>query len=174
MADKESRRRILLVDDAPDTLEVLQRNLAMEGYMVITAPGVEEACRILDTDTFDLVITDYKMPKVTGLDLVRHVRENFKDTGIMMITGYASINGAVEAVKSGAEDYLAKPFTEKELTGAVKRALEKLDARRTLDTGSADATGFRRHRKGRIDTGDRAHYRRERNRQGIGGARRSL
>ncbi|MBN2225839.1 MAG: sigma-54-dependent Fis family transcriptional regulator [candidate division Zixibacteria bacterium] len=136
MGEHESRRRILVVDDAPDTLEVLQRNLTIEGYMVITAPGVEEACRILDTETFDLVITDYKMPKITGLDLVRHVRENFKDTGIMMITGYASINGAVEAVKSGAEDYLAKPFTEKELIGAVKRALEKLDARRTLDTGT--------------------------------------
>jgi DNA-binding NtrC family response regulator len=74
------------------------------------------------------VITDLKMPNVSGLDLIRHVRENFKDTEIMMITGYATIDGAVKAVKAGAEEYLAKPFTDKELVSAVKRSLNKLEA----------------------------------------------
>ena len=83
----EMRERILVVDDAPETLEVLRRNLTSKGYQVFTAPGVDDALRILDCETIDLVITDYKMPRVSGLDMVRHVRENMRDTEVMMITG---------------------------------------------------------------------------------------
>ena len=136
MTKSEKREHILVVDDAPETLEVLQRNLTSRGYRVYTASGVEEALRILDAEPIDLVITDYKMPRVSGMDLVRHVRENLKDAEVMMITGYASISGAVEAVKYGAEDYLAKPFTDEELFEAVKRALDKLYARRATQTRS--------------------------------------
>jgi len=121
---------ILVVDDAPHTLEVLERNLSAEGYRVFTAPGVAEAISILESTRLDLVITDLKMPKVSGLDLVRHVRENLKDVGVMMITGYATIEGAVEAVQSGAEAYLSKPFTDEELLSAVRQTLEKLKLRR--------------------------------------------
>jgi DNA-binding NtrC family response regulator len=124
------KERILVVDDAPDTLEVLQRNLASRGYQVFTAPGVSEGIQVLEQNAVDLVVTDLKMPKSSGLDLVRHVRENLKDTEVMLITGYASIEGAVQAVKSGAEEYLSKPFTEDELLSAVQRVLEKLHLRR--------------------------------------------
>ncbi len=133
MASLSDKEQILVVDDAPETLEVLQRNLASKGYRVFTAPGVTEAIHILDATAVDLVITDLKMPKISGLDLIRHVRENFKDTEVMMITGYPSIGGAVEAVRSGAEDYLVKPFTDDELFAAVSRALNKLHVRRTGD-----------------------------------------
>ena len=92
--------QILVVDDAVNTLEVLQRNLTSQGYKVFIAQSVAEAVRILESTTIDLVITDYKMPKVSGLDLIKHVRENFKSTEIIMITGYASIEGAVHAVKN--------------------------------------------------------------------------
>ena len=112
MSSSPRRESILIVDDLPDTLEVLQRNLKAEGYQVFTAPGVAEAIEILGGTQLDLVITDLKMPKVSGLDLVRHIRENFKDTEVMMITGYPSIEGAVEAVKTGAEEFLPKPFTD--------------------------------------------------------------
>jgi two-component system response regulator HydG len=127
MARKES---ILVVDDAPTTLEVLERNLRSDGYRVFTAPGVTEAIKTLDVTPIDLVITDLKMPKVSGLDLVRHVRENYKNTEVMMITGYATINGAVDAVKTGAEEYLPKPFTDEELFSAVRRTLDKLHMRK--------------------------------------------
>lgn len=129
MASKSEKERILIVDDAPDTLEMLRRNLASHGYNVFTAPGVVEAINILDSAPIDLVITDLKMPKISGLDLVRHIRENFKNTEVMMITGYASIEGAVKAVKAGAEEYLPKPFTDEELFTAVSKSLEKLCAR---------------------------------------------
>jgi len=121
---------ILVVDDSPDTLEVLQRNLEPQGYVVFTALNAGDAIRLLESTHVDLVVTDLKMPGVSGLELVRHVRENLKDTEVMMITGYASVQGAVKAVKSGAEEYLAKPFTDEELLGAVQRSLDKLHLRR--------------------------------------------
>jgi two-component system response regulator HydG len=126
-AEKE---RLLVVDDAPHTLEVLQRNLTAKGYLVFTAQSVAEAIRILETTTVDLVITDLKMPQLSGVDLIRHVRENFKDTEVMMITGYPTIQGAVQAIKIGAEEYLTKPFTDEELFSAVRRTLDKLHMRR--------------------------------------------
>jgi two-component system response regulator HydG len=131
---------ILIVDDSASTLEVLKRNLTTAGYHVFTASGVSEAIEILEQARLDLVITDLKMPNVSGMDLVRHVRENFRDTKIMMITGYPSIEGAVEAVKTGAEEFLAKPFTDTELLSAVKRVLDKA----------------RTHRSGRARTGQAA------------------
>jgi two-component system response regulator HydG len=133
MTPKVNRENILVVDDSPDTLEVIRRNLVTRGYKVFTAPGVEEALEILGAAGIDLVITDLKMPRASGLDLVRHVRDNSKNTEIIVITGYASIEGAVKAVKTGAEEYLAKPFTDEELFEAVRRALEKLRRRRTAN-----------------------------------------
>lgn len=123
------KERILIVDDSAATLEVLQRNLTAAGYQVLTALGVAEAIEILEGTALDLVITDLKMPRVSGLDLVRHTRENFKDTEVMVITGYPSIEGAVNAVKTGAEEFLAKPFTDEELLSAVRRVLDKLSVR---------------------------------------------
>ncbi len=139
MTKTQAKESVLVVDDAPETLELLQRNLEAEGYRVFTAPGVPEALGVLESTPVDLVITDFRMPKVTGLDLVRHVRQNLKDTEVMMITGYASIEGAVEAVKTGAEEYLAKPFTDQELLDAVRRALEKRERRRAAEESAEEA-----------------------------------
>jgi DNA-binding NtrC family response regulator len=125
------KERILIVDDSASTLEILKRNLTTEGYQVFAASGVSGAIEILEQTRLDLVITDLKMPNVSGMDLVRHIRENFKDTEVMMITGYPSIEGAVEAVKTGAEEFLAKPFTDAELLSAVKRVLDKTRVRRS-------------------------------------------
>jgi two-component system response regulator HydG len=125
MSSSSKKERILIVDDSANTLEVLRRNLTAEGYQVFTAPGVAEALETLEATQLDLVITDLKMPKVSGLDLVRHINENFKNTVVMMITGYPSVEGAVEAVKSGAEEFLPKPFTDDELLSTVQRVLDK-------------------------------------------------
>lgn len=137
MTRPDVNEAILVVDDSAATLEVLQRNLAGAGYRVFTALSVAEAIKILEGTTLDLVITDWKMPKVSGLDLIRHIRDNHSDTEVMMITGYATVAGAVDAVKTGAEEYLSKPFTEKELLRAVQRALEKLNVRRAVRTPSS-------------------------------------
>jgi DNA-binding NtrC family response regulator len=136
---------ILVVDDAPDTLEMIRRNLDGQGYRVWVASGVDEALLVLERAPVDLVITDLKMPRVSGLDLVRHVRENFKNTEVMMVTGYPTVETAVTAVKAGAHEYLAKPFTDEELLRAVRSALEVLNDRR----GPRDIAG----RRAKIQTG---------------------
>jgi len=133
MRDSSKKERILVVDDSPDTLEVLKRNLESEGYRVFTAPGAVEAIKIIESSKIDLVITDLKMPEVDGLGLVRHIQENYRNTGVMMITGYPSIEGAVEAVKLGAEEYLSKPFTDEELLSAVGKVFDKLRLKRLTD-----------------------------------------
>jgi two-component system response regulator HydG len=126
-AESES---ILVVDDAPTTTEVVLRNLTGRGFRVYTASNASEAMQVLESTPIDLVITDLKMPGPSGLDLIRHVRQNWADTEVMILTGYATVEGAVEAVKSGAEEYLSKPFTDEELFSAVGRALEALRFRR--------------------------------------------
>jgi two-component system response regulator HydG len=127
--EKES---ILIVDDSTDTLEMVQRNLKSKGYQTFTALSVVEAMEILKAAPIDLVITDIKMPRISGYDLVEYVKENFKDIEIVVITGFPTIEGAVRAVKIGAEEYLPKPFTDEELFSVVQRALEKLLMRRTM------------------------------------------
>lgn len=130
---KESlNKNILVVDDAPTAVDILQRNLQSKGYRVFTASNVEDAVQILENATIHLVITDYKMPRISGLDLVRHIRANFHATEVIMVTGYASVKGAVQAVKMGADEYLPKPFTDEELFNAVDRALSKQELRKVV------------------------------------------
>jgi len=143
-----------VVDDSVNTLEVLQRNLMAAGYHVFTASGVAEAIEILNGTALDLVITDLKMPKVSGLDLVLHIRENFKDTEVMMITGYPSVEGAVEAIKTGAEEFLPKPFTDAELLSAVGRILDKARLRKFGDSASNQVAPVH---KGLIGTSEVIH-----------------
>lgn len=123
---KKSDNRILIVDDNHDTLELISRNLKSRNYMVFTADNVNTAIDRLQSGDIDLVITDMKMPEIGGLDLTRHVREHFPETEVIMITGYPSIDGAVEAVKIGAKEYITKPFTEEELFAAVEKILTDL------------------------------------------------
>ena len=132
MTKTEKMDKILVVDDSADTRLIIQRNLSDKGYKVFTTSDVNNAIQILNSIHIDLIITDLKMPKVSGIDLIKHVRENNKDSEVIMITGYPSIESAVEAVKIGAQDYLTKPFTEEELLGAVKKAFNKLKFSRKI------------------------------------------
>jgi DNA-binding NtrC family response regulator len=131
MSDKITNK-ILVVDDSAETRLIIQRNLTQQGYKVFTTADVANAIQILNSIHIDLIVTDLKMPKVSGIDLIKHVRENNKDSEVIMITGYPSIESAVEAVKIGALDYLTKPFTEEELLGAVKKAFDKLSFSRKI------------------------------------------
>ncbi len=136
MSRLSKKKHILVVDDSIDTLEVLKRNLTSLKHIVFTASSVAEAIKFLDSTQVDLVITDIKMPKQCGHDLIRHINENFKDTEVIAITGFPSIEGAIMSVKTGAEEYLAKPFTDEELFSSVHKALEKLYLRRTMQAQS--------------------------------------
>ena len=135
MRARTQGHRILLVDDSPDTLEVLERNLTARNFEVCTALSAAEAVAILSQGPVDVVVTDMRMPGMSGLELVRHVRAACPGTAVMMITGYATIEGAVEAVKTGVEEYLAKPFTEEELAAAIGRTIARLEAARARSAG---------------------------------------
>lgn len=119
------KQSILVVDDTADTLEVIQRNLESNNYRVFTSDNAPEALKVLDSFPIDLVITDLKMPGYTGIELIKYIREHYKDIECMMITGYATVKSAVEAMKSGAVEFLSKPFTDEELLSAVHQALER-------------------------------------------------
>lgn len=127
----KKRETILIVDDSPDTREVLRRNLLSRGHLVLTASDGADAIRTLNNSPVDLIITDVRMPGIDGLDLLRHIRENFKEHEVLIITGFPTVESAVRAMKTGAEGYLTKPFTDEELFGAVDRALEKLRLKKT-------------------------------------------
>ena len=137
---RNEKKRILVVDDSQNTLELIRRVLSLKGYQVITGSSVVNAISILEQMTIDLVITDLKMPNINGIELVRHVKENYKNTGILVITGFPSIKGAVETVKLGADEYMLKTFTHEELYNAVKNALEKIDNRQISNEISKDKT----------------------------------
>lgn len=117
--------RVLIVDDSAESVELIKRNLESIGHQVYSANSVRSALTLLDSITVDLLITDLKMPEENGLALVRHVSENFKHVGILVITGFPSIEGAIESIRIGAEEYLVKSFTDKELFAAVDRVLQK-------------------------------------------------
>jgi two-component system, NtrC family, response regulator HydG len=117
--------RVLVVDDSPESIEVVKRNLESIGYHVSSAGSVRSALALLESIEVDLVITDLKMPNENGFELVRHVSENYKGVGILVITGFPSIEGAIESIRIGAEEYLVKSFTDKELFTAVERVLDK-------------------------------------------------
>ena len=116
---------ILAVDDSPDALELIQRHLGPLGHSIHTARSVQEGVDLLRRTPVDLVITDLKMPEISGMDLIRHIRDNYKDICVILITGYPSIDSAVESVKLGADEYLAKPFTKSELLVVVDDVLER-------------------------------------------------
>ncbi len=134
MSNVNDNSRILIVDDNALTCEVIQRNLELAGYHIFSANSVTEAIQILSRQKIDLVITDYKMPKHTGLELIKYVRDHLQGICIIMLTGYGSINSAVLAMKEGADEYLTKPFTDHELLDAVKKMIKKQKERKIDST----------------------------------------
>jgi len=121
---KLKKENILIVDDNYDMLELLHRNLKAQNFHTYKASSVTEAIEILKLSTIDLLITDLQMPGINGIELIKYVREHFPLIPKLVITGFPSVDSAVEAVKSGAIDYLAKPFTNEELKKAVQNLID--------------------------------------------------
>jgi DNA-binding NtrC family response regulator len=118
-----SAPRILIVDDEPDMLDNCSRILSRQGYACTTAGDGEAALGILERERPDLLLTDFKMPGMDGMTLLRRAHEIDPALPIIMITGFATIESAVAAVKEGAFDYLPKDFSVDQLRVAVDRAL---------------------------------------------------
>ena len=116
--------RILLVDDDPELREAMQELLLREGYLIELSSSGKDALLRFRSSPFDLVITDMVMPEVGGIDLLKSIKEVKEEVPVLLITGHSTIEDAVEAIKLGAEDYIAKPFDNVELLKAVKRLYE--------------------------------------------------
>jgi two-component system response regulator PilR (NtrC family) len=117
--------KILVVDDDQGMRDYLEIMLTREGYDVTTASGGREAISIFKKRKFDLVISDLKMPKIGGIDILKAIKEHSPETLVILITGYASGETAVEAMKEGAYDYLEKNFTVDDLKSTIQDALSK-------------------------------------------------
>lgn len=115
--------RILAVDDEPVILDSFRKILVVAGYAVDTVESGREALGLVQKNKYDFVFTDLKMPEMDGLDVVKGVKHFSPETDVVMITGYATIESAVDAMKFGAMDYVQKPFTEDELVEFTKKCL---------------------------------------------------
>ncbi|HDH34347.1 MAG TPA: sigma-54-dependent Fis family transcriptional regulator [Nitrospirae bacterium] len=128
----ESKGKILVVDDEKSMREILQIFLENEGYSVSVASNGAAAIEDIKKDIFDLIITDMKMPKASGLDLLKSTKQVSPDTIVVIITAFGNTDSAVEAMKLGAYDYLQKPFQMDEIRLVVKNALEKQELRKDV------------------------------------------
>jgi DNA-binding NtrC family response regulator len=117
--------RVLVVDDEAVVCESCKRILEEEDYEVECAQNGKDAFIKMKANPFDIVITDLKMPGVDGMEVLRTFRRDYPDAVIIMITGFSTVETAVEAMKLGAFDYIPKPFTPDEVSVVVKKALEK-------------------------------------------------
>lgn len=119
------KKKILLVDDEKNILKVMSASLKKEGYEVETVSSGEEAIGRIGTNRYGLVITDYKLPGLNGLDLLQELKGKNPDLPIIILTAYGTIEKAVEAMKKGASNYLTKPLNLEELTLVVRDAIER-------------------------------------------------
>jgi two-component system response regulator PilR (NtrC family) len=122
---EKHKGRILIVEDEKSMREVLKILLEGERYEVVSASDGLEGLSYLANDIFDLVITDVKMPKVDGFELLKKTKEISPDTIVIMITAFGTTEAAIEAMKAGAYDYINKPFKIDEIRLIVEKALEK-------------------------------------------------
>jgi DNA-binding NtrC family response regulator len=115
--------QILVIDDEADIRESLETLLSLEGYIVSLAQNGGEGLRALEAKTFDLVLLDLMMPDRSGMEVLREVRERDTETPIFLITAYGSVEAAVEALKSGANDYFSKPWDNEKLLIEIDRMI---------------------------------------------------
>ena len=118
-------KRVLIVDDDSELrlhlLEILNEN----GYEVDSAPSAKDALAKCGTQRFDVVLLDFMMPKTSGLDVLQEMQKRHPKTKVIMITAFASVENAVDAVKKGASDYISKPFKISDLLTTIRRVLEE-------------------------------------------------
>jgi CheY-like chemotaxis protein len=119
------KAKILCVDDEPVILDSFRKILVLDGYSVDTVENGKEALGLIQTHHYDFVFTDLKMPEMDGVDVAKSVKHLRPDIDVVIITGYATVETAVECMKFGAMDYVQKPFTEDELLDFVKKILIK-------------------------------------------------
>ena len=118
--------KLLIVDDEPEILNMLRRNLALEDYEIFTTTDPQEALELMKKELFALVLTDIKMPGMSGVDLLSEIKRINPLANVIMMTGYSSMSNVVDCLGSGAVDYFVKPFLDLDL---LLQALDQARAR---------------------------------------------
>jgi len=131
--DSVAGTRLLLVDDEDAFRKLLAIELTHSGYQVETAATIEDARRELERQAFHVVFLDVRLPDGNGLDLLRHVRETYGSTDVVMLTAFGTVAEAIAAMKQGAQDFLAKPVKFEELEAVLQKVLQK----QALERGNA-------------------------------------
>lgn len=118
-------QNVMIVDDEEDIVQLMSETLQLWGYNPVTAHDGEEAIEKFKENPVDLVITDLKLPKINGVELLDKIKDMDDSTEVIMFTGYPEVGSAIEAMKNGAFDYLTKPIDLGELRLKIERGLEK-------------------------------------------------
>jgi DNA-binding response OmpR family regulator len=125
--------KILIVDDEPSNRNILGQELTHEGYSVVAASGGREALKKVESSRPDLIILDYMMPDLSGLEVLKELRKRENDTPVVMITAYGTMERAVESMKEGAYDFITRPFEPDHLALVVRKALERQRLKRGVE-----------------------------------------
>jgi len=135
--------KILVIDDDVTFCLMLKKLLENNGYQVTTVFSPVEARRIIETRRFDVVFTDLRMPDISGMELIRLIKERTPKTRIIMMTGYADISTAIESIKKGAYNYIPKPLNRDEVLNIVREALEPVqETPNGKPNNSLDESGY--------------------------------
>ena len=116
-------KKILVVDDEPSICDILEKFLKKKGYDVFRANDGKKAMALVESSPIDLIVSDIKMPGMSGVELLQKLRENGKGMPVLITTGFPTLDSAIEALKLGAYDYLTKPFHLEEIGEKIRRAL---------------------------------------------------
>ena len=119
------KQKIMIVDDEVNVINSLTRSLRREGYELISFTNAEQALKYLDHNTVDIIISDHRMPDITGIEFLIRVRKKYKDIIRILLTGYADMEVAIKAVNEGKlYRFLTKPWKDEELKVILKNALQ--------------------------------------------------
>ena len=117
--------KIMVIDDEKIVGDMSKLSLEQEGYIVETFLNAEPALKRLREEKFDVVVTDYKMKGIDGMEVLKTVKDLYPATQVIMITAFANLDAAIEALRRDVHDFFPKPVKIKELKASIKRALEK-------------------------------------------------
>ena len=134
------KSRVLIVDDDESIRLILAEALSLDGHEIAEAETGEQALQMLNSESFDLVLTDLMMPATDGMELLTIIKKLTPETRVIMITAFATIEGAVEAMRKGASDYIAKPFDAAQVRKVVRRTLEEAVFSRRVSLSSSRKT----------------------------------
>jgi DNA-binding NtrC family response regulator len=133
MKKEAQKLSILIVDDEEDILNVLKLILTKEGYQVDTALDGKQALQLFRKNSYDIVLTDLKMPEIDGMELLERIKEIRPETEVLIMTAYASVDSAVLAMKKGAADYIVKPFLNEDVKMRIARVAEHIKLKRDVE-----------------------------------------